>query len=668
MQQYKPELDGLRAIAVISVLLFHGGFEAFQGGFVGVDVFFVLSGYLITSILLKETQAKTFTFASFYERRIRRLVPPLIPVLVFTGFSSGLLLGTQQFESMIKSTLSALGMVSNWYFLSDVGYFDGPGETTPLLHTWSLSIEEQFYLVFPAMVLLTIRWVPKYIVPACLSLLAASLLLSAWLIYSGQLDAAFYASPGRFWELLVGSLLASLGWGNNCSKNNANMLEITGAGLIALAVFSYSPATLFPGPAALLPTLGTAMIIAAAGRGTLISPLLKSKPAVWVGLISYALYLWHWPLLVLLRIIDPAPTDLLVTAALFISVCMAALSRKFIELPARSKQVLKSQRMVFGFGAVFAISVLAVSLALLTPVAERKRSGLASLISSFVYGDRSDSLSRIEAEKNFYMTQLDKNFTGKSSLDELYEESLTCSFDEGNTSSRILECFEVQAKGDVVLVIGDSVGRDTWHSLRRAYPEIRFVMLHQSSCPPGEGFHPDIVGRRCFPELAKILKIISERLDVAAVIMSYNFRPIDWRNIEPTFGLLKDITTNVAVLGVPPVYAQTIGDSIKALAAQAPIPRRVSKTDRTMVPWDFDVLAENVETMAQAHGAVFIDVRPFFCDSNSCALWLDESLKQPLFWDKLHLSEPAIEKYAIYLSELSQVQSFLYEAKLATNR
>jgi len=668
MQQYKPELDGLRAIAVVSVLLFHGGFEAFQGGFVGVDVFFVLSGYLITSILLKEIRAQQFTFASFYERRIRRLIPPLVPVLLFTGAVSGLLLSTPQFEDMIKSTLAALGMVSNWHFLSSVGYFDGPGETTPLLHTWSLSIEEQFYLAFPAVVLLTIRWIPKHAVAACFSLLVASFLISVWLVYSGQLESAFYASPGRFWELLVGSLLAALGWGNSCSKNNANALEITGATMIAVAVFIYSPATLFPGPAALLPTFGTAMIIAAAGRGTLISPLLKLKPVVWVGLISYALYLWHWPLLVFLRIVEPEAGTFPVSAALVLSVFMAALSRKYIELPARSKRVLKSRRMVFGFGAVFAISVIAVSLALLTSTVERKRSIIASHALLFIFGERSEALERIELEKSYYMSTLNKNLHGTNSVEDLHSENFTCSYDNDNASQRILECLENQAEGKVVLVIGDSVGRDTWHALRRAYPETRFVMLHQSGCPPGDASRPNSRSPRCFPELAEMLEQISERLDIAAVVLSYRYRPVDWWKVEPTFPLLRKLTDNVAVLGVSPVYDQEISDSIKALAPHSAIPHRVSKTDRTMVPWDYDALAEDAKNMAHAHEAVFVDVRPFFCDTTSCALWLDDSLRQPLFWDEQHLTNPAITEFAEYLSELPQLQRFFVNAKLGAAR
>lgn len=157
MFSYRPELDGLRAIAVLSVLLFHAGFTLFPGGFVGVDVFFVLSGFLITSIILNEIHTDTFSFSIFYERRIRRLVPPLIPVLLLSWISAFILFEQPQFIDTTKSLYSTLAIASNWYFFSSVGYFDGPGELTPLLHMWSLSIEEQFYLLFPLLLLLTFK-------------------------------------------------------------------------------------------------------------------------------------------------------------------------------------------------------------------------------------------------------------------------------------------------------------------------------------------------------------------------------------------------------------------------------------------------------------------------------------------------------------------------------
>ena len=668
MQQYKPELDGLRAVAVVCVLLFHGGFEALEGGFVGVDIFFVLSGYLITSILLKEIRSGEFSYSGFYERRIRRLVPPVIPVLLFTGFASGVLLASQQFESMIKSTLSALGMVSNWFFLSSVDYFDGPGETTPLLHTWSLSIEEQFYLLFPVMLVVALRRFPRYVVACCVTLLLTSLLLSVWLVNSGHIDNAFYASPARFWELLVGSLLATLGWGKVCSRAKANLREVAGAALIGLAVFTYSPATLFPGLSALLPTLGAAMIITAAGKGTLVSPILKLKPVVWVGLISYALYLWHWPFLVFLRIIEPNASWALICAVLMLSVLCAALSRWFIELPVRSRRILKGRRTVFAFGVVFAVSVLAVTLSLMTPLAEKKRSRLASLVASTIYGERAAALEVIEREAVYYKSQLNLNFNGENSFSDLEPHQFTCSYDKNNSSSRLLECFERQAQGDVVLVMGDSIGRDTWHALRRAYPENRFVMLHQSSCPPGDAIHVENLKLRCFPNLAEILDSISERLNVKAVILSYRYRPVDWKHIEPTLRLLRQMTDNVALFGVSPVYDQEISESIKKLPPQAPVPRRVGKTDQTMVPWDYDLLAANAKKMADTYGAVFIDVRPFFCDAKSCSLWLDNSLKLPLFWDEQHLSDPAITKFGKYLSRLQELQEFFMQAKLSSAR
>jgi len=655
--QYKPELDGLRAVAVISVLLFHGGFELFEGGFVGVDVFFVLSGYLITSILLKEISAGSFTFANFYERRIRRLIPPLVPVLLFTGAAATLLLNTIQYSEYINSVLSSVGMFSNWFFLSSVGYFDGPGETTPLLHTWSLSIEEQFYLFFPLLVVLVVRHRPHRFSVFCFLLLVASFLGSVYLISSGQIDEAFYASPARFWELLIGAFLSTIRWGRAPTRLEANILELIGMGLIAIAVFGYSPTTIFPGPAALLPTIGTAMIIAAAGNGSVIAPVLKSKALVWVGLISYALYLWHWPILVFVRIILPDAGLLAISGALILSVFMAELSKRFIEQPARSKRLLRSRKTVYAFGSVFAVVVVSVSFALQAQGLERKRSEVASRIGMLIYGQRAEVLSVLDREKLFYMGELNKNLNGKNTYEELKAKQYTCSYDHGNTISRILSCLESQAAGSVVLVMGDSIGRDTWHALRRAYPEAHLIMLHQSGCPPAEAIHPD-KKIPCFPQLAETLEQIDERLNVSGIVLSFRYRPIDWRNVEPTLELAKRMTDNVVMLGVSPVYAQTISRRIRSLSPQETIPTRVNKNDSSMVPWDYDSIATEAHQMASAKGVQFVDVRRFFCDQSSCAIWLDDSFNRPLFWDKEHLTDIGISRYARFLAELPELKSF----------
>lgn len=200
---YRSEIDGIRALAVVSVVLFHAGFDLFSGGFVGVDVFFVISGFLITSLIVKDIYNEQFSFIEFYERRIRRLLPPLVPVLLFTFICAALLLGEDRYKDFVKSSYSAIGFVSNWYFLSSVGYFDGPGELTPLLHIWSLSVEEQFYFVFPLILVLGARLGRSRLMTVALVMAAGSFLYAVYLMQSGYKDAAFYNSLARFWELLV---------------------------------------------------------------------------------------------------------------------------------------------------------------------------------------------------------------------------------------------------------------------------------------------------------------------------------------------------------------------------------------------------------------------------------------------------------------------------------
>src|SRR5918993_773673 len=190
--RYRQDIDGLRAVAVVSVLLYHAGFDFARGGFVGVDIFFVISGYLITLLILKEVQQGEFSFGSFCERRIRRLLPPIVPVLVLTWIGGFLVLSEQQFIDYSRSFYATLAFGANWHFLSTVGYFDAESEAKPLLHMWSLSIEEQFYLVFPALLVLLLRRAPRLLHPVTLILFATSLAFATLLISKGQAEVAFF--------------------------------------------------------------------------------------------------------------------------------------------------------------------------------------------------------------------------------------------------------------------------------------------------------------------------------------------------------------------------------------------------------------------------------------------------------------------------------------------
>ena len=338
--RHRADIDGLRAIAVVPVVLFHAGVSQVSGGFVGVDIFFVISGYLITSLILGEMREGRFSLLSFYERRIRRIFPALFAVLAVCIVLAGTLFLPRELRSFDESLLAATFFVSNIYFYGSNGYFAAPPDTLPLLHTWSLSIEEQFYIVFPLLLSLAIAFGRRIWVGLISVLFLLSLAASIWVTPINP-DAAFYLAPMRVWELMLGALLAARVLPRIESQAVREMLALAGVALIAYAVFRFSTSTPFPGSAALIPCLGAAFLIyAGEDEGTTsASKVLSLRPLVFVGLISYSLYLWHWPLLVFARYWSVTSLTGWQSATIVIaSFILAALSWAYIEQPFRRKR------------------------------------------------------------------------------------------------------------------------------------------------------------------------------------------------------------------------------------------------------------------------------------------------------------------------------------------
>lgn len=332
---YRADIDGLRAIAVTVVVLFHAQLEAFKGGFVGVDVFFVISGYLITSIIVREMEEGRFSLWHFYERRVRRIFPALFAMLGGASLLAFLLLLPTEL-TIFGKTLAATALFSaNFYFWRNTGYFAEEAESNALLHTWSLAVEEQFYLFFPLLMIVLMRRGRRATAIIIGALLVGSLTLSQWQV--GVRPAwSFYLLPMRAWELMLGALLAMKLLPP--PGKAAAALAASGLGLILWPVLGYSPDIAFPGLSALPPCLGAALLIHAGTceRAPLGTRLLKLPPMVFVGQISYALYLWHWPLLVLPRLyLGRALTLPEALAAITVATGLAALSWKFIETPIR---------------------------------------------------------------------------------------------------------------------------------------------------------------------------------------------------------------------------------------------------------------------------------------------------------------------------------------------
>lgn len=363
--QYRSDIDGLRAVAVLAVVLHHLSASLVPGGYVGVDVFFVISGYLITRIISREMEEGTFTFARFYERRARRIFPALFAVLAVTLVAGYFLLLPSDYSGTLRGALGTLFFASNIVFWRDMaaGYFAATDAgLNPLLHTWSLAVEEQFYVFFPVLLLLCYRYFRPHIVLILIGCAVVSLAGAALLVQSKSV-AVFFLSPFRAWELLVGSLLAF----NAVPVIRSRALRevVAGAGLlvILIASFVYDAKTTFPGFAALAPVLGAAAIMHAGASGpSMAGRLLQWRPVVYIGLISYSFYLWHWPLIVLVRYATGMESITpYIPVLLAASLVLGSLSYHFIEQPFR-RGVRVTRKFVFSSSAVFA-SVLALALA-----------------------------------------------------------------------------------------------------------------------------------------------------------------------------------------------------------------------------------------------------------------------------------------------------------------
>lgn len=352
---YRREIDGLRAIAVLPVILFHAGFEMFSGGFVGVDVFFVISGYLITTIILAELEHGKFSIIDFYERRARRILPALyLVMLVCVPFAWFWLLPSDM-KDFSLSLIAVSVFASNILFKRESGYFDTAAELKPLLHTWTLAVEEQYYIIFPLFLLLFWKLGKRWILVTLGLLFIASLALAQWGSYAKP-AAAFYLLPTRVWELLTGVFAAFYLSQANRKDFGKSLNELgccIGFALIIYAVIFYNKNMPFPGFYALVPTIGTVLIILFATPQTSFGRFIGNKVFVGLGLISYSAYLWHQPIFAFARHkgLSDDSRSLFLLLSLF-SLVLAFLSWYYVEVPFRKRGII-SRRLIFSLGIIF---------------------------------------------------------------------------------------------------------------------------------------------------------------------------------------------------------------------------------------------------------------------------------------------------------------------------
>jgi peptidoglycan/LPS O-acetylase OafA/YrhL len=392
--KYRREIDGLRALAVLPVLLFHAGFQAFGGGYVGVDIFFVISGYLITTIILAELETGTFSIVKFYERRARRILPALFLVMLACLPFAWLWMSPTGLQDFSKSVVAVSLFLSNILFWKEAGYFATANELKPLLHTWSLAVEEQYYVLFPLFLMLAWRFINKRWIIGILFVGAlASLAASQWAL-TRYTSASFYLLPTRGWELLIGALAAFYLLPREDDSTSINLPLYQAASLLGLlfitySVFAFDKFTPFPGVNALLPTIGAVLIVLFAKPATIVGRLLGSKLLVGIGLISYSTYLWHQPLFSFARYSSlQEPSKVMYLLLIAVSLLLAFFTWKFVETPFRNKQKI-SRKQIFWFGLLGSLFFIAVGLLGVYNKGFEKRFNMpASLSSSFGLTDK----------------------------------------------------------------------------------------------------------------------------------------------------------------------------------------------------------------------------------------------------------------------------------------
>jgi peptidoglycan/LPS O-acetylase OafA/YrhL len=530
-REHRGDIDGLRAIAVLAILLFHLNPTKLTGGFIGVDIFFVISGFLITSNIYRDLQGEGFSFLDFYTRRIRRLYPALVVTVLVTLAAAFFLLFPSELEKTARGAIATVFYVSNIFFYEKINYFT-VGEIRPLLHTWSLAVEEQYYLTFPLLLVLLHRFARRAILPALFLIAACSLGLAEYLTRVDA-SAAFYWSPPRFWEFMAGSLVVFLPH-RPLRRPIAEGAALFGLAAILVAILAFTPTSPVPGLLALLPVCGAALVIyVGQQRGLAAAALLSLPPMRFVGRISYSLYLVHWPLIVLTEATYQAglvlPTQIWLLCA---SILLAWLSYRYIELPVRRLPLPAYRPKMLAFCAASTLAILITGAALHWTSGfrgrfpERSRHLIAYLDYKTAHQFRS-GICLINA--------------GAERLDERFNEA------------RCLRRTNLDRPH--VLLIGDSHAAQYYQALRHAFPRVDIAQITATGCRPVLKATGD---DRCVDLMhAAFTRIIPEQR-FSAIVLAGRWRRRDVPGLVKTARFLETETGTVYVFGPIVEYSRPL--------------------------------------------------------------------------------------------------------------
>ncbi len=619
--KYRAEIDGLRALAVAPVILFHAGFELFGGGFVGVDVFFVISGYLITTLLIEDLEHRRFSIVDFYERRARRILPALLLVMaVCIPFAWQWTL-PKQMEDFSQSLIAVSFFASNILFWLESGYFAPTAEEKPLLHTWSLAVEEQYYVLFPIFLFFTWRYVGKQKAFFAIAIIASvSLLLSEW-GWRHHPNANFYLSPSRAWELLAGSMAAFFVQQHGVKQNNT--LSVLGLVAILYAIFMFDEKTPFPSLFALLPVGGVVALIVFAGKDTITAKLLSRKPLVGIGLISYSAYLWHQPILAFSRL-RLAEQSVMLNVTLIIAVLILSyLSWRYIEKPFRNKNLV-SRKSIFLFSAagVLLFSLTGIFLGKHSSF-DSRQTHIDSRISKLI---KTETPSSIEAG-------------WRAGVCFIYSGE-----DFYNTFEKDL-CLNLNDKKPNILLFGDSHAAHWVYGLTSAFPEANILQATAAGCRP---LLPSQGLQRCRELVDFIFNEFLPTNPVDTIILAARWESQEsTQEVEASIQALSQYTKRVIVLGSVPEYRHSLSDIILGQSIFGELKNSDDISTFTPDKWlkkERFTAEEKIKNIVRSTTAEFVSTIDLMCQKNRCE-WLTPQGKINTF-DHGHLTLEASHNMA----------------------
>lgn len=605
---YRPEIDGLRAVSVLSVIFYHAEFELFRGGFVGVDVFFVISGYLITSIICTEINSGNFSLKNFYGRRIKRIFPALFFVMASCIIFAWPWLLPTDFVAYAQSQVAVSMFASNIWFWYNIGYFDTDGALKPLLHTWSLAVEEQFYLVYPVGFLILTRFFKRWALACVLFAAFLSFAFAQWAAYKHP-NFAFYFLPARIWELLVGasvSLTLTSKSGKQFRRGFREICAGVGILMVAYSVFLFDRFTPFPGVFALVPTLGAALIIVFAEKDTWIGRLLSLKIFVQVGLVSYSAYLWHQPIFAFARLKSLETfTPYSPTLLLLATFGLAFFTWRFIETPIRNNRSVVGGRVL---SAGIAISVVFVTMGLVI----NDSKGVESRFETSLIGD----VGHLEFHQF---------------IDEEYFDCEPKSVSAQALSwGGFLRCKQSKSGVPDLVLLGDSHAEHLFIGLAEAEKNLNVAFYISDSVPLVD--NPKFEG--FFEEILKNGK----RQSVLITFMySYQFADRDKKDIfdrlELTIDSLQRAGKDVFILGDVPKF-QINPEICKFRFQKTEVLDRceVSVNQATYQSRPYEAM---IKYLSKKNGVQFVELNAALCDEDTCGII---KANQILYRDNHHLN------------------------------